>query len=85
MLSHVPSRAIAEAHPDWGAALLGDKSHPAVFDTAKLRGLVPGYASQIPFHRGAREMVAWHDEDPARKVVDARVDAAMDELVARFG
>jgi hypothetical protein len=29
--------------------------------------------------------VAWHDEDPARRVVDERVDALMDELVARYG
>ena len=29
--------------------------------------------------------MAWHDEDPARRVVDERVDAQMDELVARYG
>jgi hypothetical protein len=29
--------------------------------------------------------VAWHDEEPARRVVDERVDALMDELVARHG
>jgi hypothetical protein len=35
--------------------------------------------------QGAREIVAWHDEDPARRVIDERVDALMDELVARYG
>jgi hypothetical protein len=29
--------------------------------------------------------VAWHDEVPARRVIDERVDALMDELVARYG
>jgi Lon protease-like protein len=56
-----------------------------MFDNAKVRALVPDYVATIPFARGAREIVAWHDEDPARRVVDERVDALMDELVARYG
>jgi hypothetical protein len=35
--------------------------------------------------QGAREILTWHDEDPARRVIDERVDALMDELVARYG
>lgn len=84
-LVHVASSAIARVDADWGAALLGDKAHCAVFDTAKLRALVPGHTTTIPFHLGAREIVEWHDADPGRRRVDARIDAAMDELVARFG
>jgi nucleoside-diphosphate-sugar epimerase len=82
---HVASDAIATEHPEWGAALLGDKAHSAVFDNTKLRTRVPGFTATIPFHVGAREIVAWHDEDPSRKGVDLRVDAAMDRLIERFG
>ena len=46
---------------------------------------MPDYVATIPFARGAREIVAWHDEDPARRAVDERMDALMDALVARFG
>jgi len=81
---HVPSDAIAAADPEWGAGLLGDKAHSMVFDTTKLRRLVPDFAATIPFEQGAREIVAWHDADPARQQVDARLDAVMDDLVARF-
>jgi nucleoside-diphosphate-sugar epimerase len=81
---HVPSDAIAAADPGWGAGLLGDKAHSMVFDNAKLRSVVPGYTATIPFHQGAREIVAWHDEDPARQVVDERFDAVMDKLVALY-
>ncbi len=81
---HVPSDAIAAADPDWGAGLLGDKAHSMVFDTTKLRRLVPGFATTVRFEQGAREIVAWHDADPARRRVDARLDALMDDLVARF-
>ena len=78
---HVPSDAIAAADPEWGAGLLGDKSHSLVFDNAKLRGVVPGYRAVIPFEHGAREIVAWYGEDPARQRIDARVDAVMDKLI----
>ncbi|WP_433617805.1 SDR family oxidoreductase [Dactylosporangium sp. CA-139114] len=81
---HVPSDAIAAADPDWGAGLLGDKAHSMVFDNSKVRALVPDYVATIPFHRGAREIAAWFDEDPARQVVDERLDKVMDDLVARF-
>ena len=81
---HVPSDAIAAADPDWGAGLLGDKAHSMVFDTSKLRRVVPEFTTTIRFEEGAREIVAWHDADPARRRVDARLDAVMDDLVARF-
>jgi len=77
---HVPSDVIAAADPEWGAGLLGDKAHSMVFDNAKLRSVVPGYRAVIPFEQGAREMVAWHDEDPSRRRIDAGVDALSDKL-----
>ncbi|MGW7684010.1 NAD-dependent epimerase/dehydratase family protein [Kribbella sp. NPDC054772] len=81
---HVPSDAIAAVHPGWGDGLLGDKTHSAVFDNSKLRQVVPDYLATIPFETGAREIVAWYDEDPARRTVDHAVDTAMDTLIARY-
>jgi nucleoside-diphosphate-sugar epimerase len=79
---HVPSDAIASVDPDWGASLLGDKSHSMIFDNAKVRGFVPGYRPSISFERGAGEIVAWFDADPARQQTDPRIDAAIEELLA---
>jgi nucleoside-diphosphate-sugar epimerase len=81
---HVPSDAIAAADPDWGAGLLGDKAHSMVFDNSKLRSVVPGYLATIPFEQGAREIVAWYGEDPARQQADARLDAVMDKLAEAY-
>ncbi|MGI5176935.1 SDR family oxidoreductase [Dactylosporangium sp. CA-152071] len=83
-LVHVPSDAIAAADPDWGAGLLGDKAHSMVFDNSKLRALVPDYVATVPFHVGAREIVAWFDEDPSRQTVDNHLDKLMDDLAARY-
>src|SRR5262249_12268919 len=76
---HVPSDVIAAADPEWGAGLLGDKAHSMVFDTAKLRSVVPGDRAGIPVVQGARVMGAVHDEDPSRRRIVAGVDALSDK------
>lgn len=85
LLVHVPSDAIARADPEWGAGLLGDKAHSVIFDNSKIRRFVPDFAPAIPFARGVEEIMAWYDADPARRMVDTRLDAVMDALVARWG
>lgn len=84
-LVHVPSDIIARCDPEWGAGLLGDKAHSTIFDNSKIRRAVPEFAPAIPFARGAGEMIAWYAADPARRAVDARLDALMDALVAQWG
>ena len=56
-LVHVPSDVIAAHDPEWGAGLLGDKTHSMVFDNAKIKSVVPGWRAVVPFERGAREIV----------------------------
>lgn len=82
---HIPSDIIAEFNPDWGAGLLGDKAHSMIFDNSKIKRLVPDYAATIPFSRGAAEIMAWYDADPARRVVDKALDRQMDDLIAAYG
>ncbi len=82
-LVHVPSDLIAAVDPAWGAGLLGDKAHSMTFDNAKVRSVVPDFVATIPFEQGAREMIAWRDEDPARRMVDEKLNATIDALIAR--
>ena len=79
---HIPSDVIAAADPEWGAGLLGDKAHSMIFDNSKLRSVVPDFRPTIPFEQGAREIVAWYDEDSSRRRVDADRNALLDRLVA---
>ncbi len=79
---HVPSDLITRYDRDWGDSLLGDKTHSVIFDNSKLRRVVPDFVARIPFVRGAEEIVAWYDADPARQVVDEAVNRTMDRIVA---
>jgi nucleoside-diphosphate-sugar epimerase len=81
---HVPSDLIAAYDPEWGAGLLGDKSHSMIFDNSKIKRLVPGFHATIPFARGAEEIMAWYDADPARQKVNEKIDRTMDLLVQKM-
>ena len=78
------ARRVAAAHAGWGDSLLGDKAHARVFDNSLIKALVPDFEATTPWAEGAREMVAWSEADPPRRVVDAEHDRLMDRLVAPF-
>ncbi|CAN7446207.1 SDR family oxidoreductase [Microbacterium sp. LjRoot45] len=82
-LVHVPSEAIAALDAEWGASLLGDKTHSAVFDTSKISRIVPGFGTTVPFARGAREIVDWYDAHPEAQTVDAHYEELVEVLVER--
>jgi nucleoside-diphosphate-sugar epimerase len=84
-LVHVPSELIAAYDPEWGASLLGDKTHSMVFDNAKIKKMVPEFRTVIPYARAAKEQIAWYDADDRRRVVDGRLNATIDRIVAGYG
>ncbi len=83
-LVHIPSEYVALWDPEWGASLLGDKSHSMIFDNSKIKRVVPDFVAAIPFAQGAREIVAWYDADPARQQVDAPFDHMLDRIIAAY-
>lgn len=83
-MAHIPSELIAAYDPDWGAGLIGDKAHSMIFDNSKVKRLVPDFCATIPFARGAEEIMAWYDGDPARQKVDEQFNRLEDELIARY-
>jgi nucleoside-diphosphate-sugar epimerase len=83
-LVHVPSECIAAYDADWGAGLLGDKAHSMIFDNTKIKRLVPDFSAAIPFSRGAEEMIAWYDEDPARQTIDEAFNHLVDRIIKAY-
>jgi nucleoside-diphosphate-sugar epimerase len=84
-LVHIASETIATELPEEGPGLVGDKAHSMLFDTTKLRSLVPEFATTIGYAEGAAEQIAWFDAHPEAQTVDAELDAGFDRLIERFG
>jgi nucleoside-diphosphate-sugar epimerase len=83
-LVHIPSEMIARYDKDWGDSLLGDKTHSMIFDNSKIRRVVPDFNPKIPFSEGARQIVAWHEADPERQIVDEKFDTLNDRMISDF-
>ena len=81
---HVPSELIAAYDPDWGASLLGDKTHSMIFDNSKIKRLVPNFTCAIPFSRGVEEIMAWYNADPARRKVDEAFNSTCNRILAAY-
>ena len=81
-LVHLASEQIAALLPGRAGSLLGDKAHATVFDNARIKAAVPGFAQRVPFAEGIRRTVAWFRSDPARMIVSAEGNAAIERLLA---
>lgn len=83
-LVHIPSDLIAVYDSRIGDSLLGDKTHSTIFDNSKIKQVVPEFSATIPFAQGAREIIAWHQADPARQQVDPGFNFMCDQLLANY-
>lgn len=83
-LVHIPSDLIVAWNPEMEGTLLGDKSHTAVFDNAKLHSVVPGFRPRIAYRDGIRRTLAWFDADPARRRLPPENDAFIEQLLAAY-
>jgi len=79
---HVASDTINRFNPDWGAGLLGDKSHSMIFDNSKIKRVVPAFKCTIPFARGVEEILNWYLEDPKRQKIDADFAEKYERILA---
>ncbi len=81
---HIPSDFIISCVPEVEGSLLGDKAVSAVFDNAKIKRFVPGFAAKIPFADGIRRTIAWFDAEPARQQVEEAANQRWDRLTAAY-
>lgn len=82
-LVHRSSESIAGEVPGWGEVLEHDFRHTMLFDTAKLRRLVPDFAPRVSFSEGAREIVQHYDAHPDARRFDTELSDAFERLIAR--
>jgi len=80
----IPTDFICQAAPEMAGNLKGDKSHPGVFDNAKIKRFVPGFRCLKPFREGVRESVAWLRAHPERMNLQPQLDAMMERVIGTW-
>ena len=83
-LVHIPSDLIAAYDATTGDSLLGDKSHCAIFDNTKIKQMVPEFSATTPFARGAEQIIAWHQADPARQKTNPGFNNLCERLLTNY-
>ncbi len=81
-LVHVPVELIERYDSRKTAGLRGDKMYSMVFDTTKIKALVPAFHARMPFADGVRQSIAWFEADPRRMSVNADANALLDRIIA---
>ncbi len=82
---HVPSDLIAAYDPEAVGSLLGDKSHSAIFDNAKIKSFVPKFAPAVPWSEGVRRAIAWHEAEEWRRTIDGEANRIWDKILDGYG
>jgi nucleoside-diphosphate-sugar epimerase len=80
-LVHIPSDVLGALNPEWSGGLTGDKANSVVFDNAKIKRAVPGFAATTRFDQGVRETVRYVENHPECQTVDLEFDAWCDRMI----
>ena len=80
---YVSSEFLAEVGKeyDFCGSLIGDKSNSVVFDNTKLKKLVPGFTTKVPFQKGVRIAVDYVLSHPECQKEDPEFDAWCDRVI----
>jgi len=77
----IPLDFLCRVEPPLAAKLRGDKANTSVFDNAKVKQAVPGFACRDTVRDGLAASAAWFDAHPAEKRPDAAADAVWDRVI----
>jgi len=77
----IPTDFICQIEPHLTGNLKGDKSHPGVFDNAKIKRFVPEFKCRKPFRVGIRESVDWLRAHPEQQNLNPQVEMTFDRVI----
>ena len=83
-LTHIPSDVLGALNPDWLGGMTGDKANSVVFDNAKIKRAVPGFAAATRFDQGAREAVRYIESHPDCQKEDPEFDLWCDQMIDQW-
>jgi nucleoside-diphosphate-sugar epimerase len=85
LTAKIPTDILVRMNADaFEGPLLGDKTNPGIFDTSKLRALVPDFETRHYFKDAVHESVAWFRAEESRRGIDADANALWDDVIARW-
>ena len=64
--------------------LLGDKTNAGIFDTSKLKALVPDFETRHHFADSVHESIAWFEADESRRGIDDDANALWDRIIEAY-
>jgi nucleoside-diphosphate-sugar epimerase len=83
-LVHIASETLATLVAGLKGELIGDKSNSVVFDNAKIKRAVPGFAATIRFDQGVRRTIEYLYSHIETQVSDPEFDAWTDQLIEAY-
>ena len=83
-LVKVPTDFICQVAPHLTGTLKGDKAHPGVFDTSKIKRFVPEFACRKSFRTGVGESVAWLRAHPDQQNLNPQLDAEIEAVLVAW-
>lgn len=81
---HIPTDILAACSGEFYGCLKGDKSHTVIFDNAKIKRAVPGFAAAVRFDQGVRRTLAYVLSHPECQKPDPAFDTWTDEIIDRY-
>jgi nucleoside-diphosphate-sugar epimerase len=80
----IPTEFICQVAPQLTGTIKGDKAHPGIFDNAKLKRFVPGFACRKPLRTGVRESVSWLRAHPEQQNLKPELDELIQNVLAAW-
>lgn len=80
----VPTDFICEKMPRLTGTLKGDKAYPGVFDTSKIKRLVPDFHCKKNFRQGVRESIEYLRAHPDQKNLKPELDVEIENVLAAW-
>ena len=81
---HIPYEDVLSNERIGESELMLQKMSDFVFDSSKIKKLVPGWHAKVNFQDGIRQTYDWLFEDEQRRRINPQVDAMMESLTLKY-
>lgn len=81
---YMPTDFIKKYYPDIGTTIQWHKMYCDIYDTSKIKSVADGWECKVRYEEGIKRSIDWLLEDAAHQRVNKTLDAAIDDLIAKY-